>query len=62
LNAVGAHLLIRAGTFSDDMITTGMSLSDEDPCIPESASGPHHTTGVILISESPSNGEREGGI
>ena len=38
MNALGAHLLIRAGTFSDDMITTGMSLSEEDPCIPELAS------------------------
>lgn len=38
MNAAGAHLLIRAGTFSEDMITTGMSLSEEDPCIPELAS------------------------
>jgi len=29
--AGGAHLLIRAGTFSDDMITTGMSFNEEDP-------------------------------
>jgi len=36
--AGGAHLLIRAGTFSDDMITTGMSFNEEDPWIPKSAS------------------------
>lgn len=29
-----ADLLILAGTFSDDMITTGMSFNEDDPCTP----------------------------
>jgi hypothetical protein len=30
-DCVAAHLLILAGTFSEDMITTGISLSEDEP-------------------------------
>jgi hypothetical protein len=65
LNALGAHLLIRAGTFSDDMITTGISLSEEDPCIPELASKDEISTPrwfvvswtMRIINERPNRGK-----
>ena len=32
---LSAHLLIIAGTFSEEMITTGMSFNEDDTCTPK---------------------------